>query len=532
MTEPYLKNITPDSLSGLIFGFQGIRNALVILNGPTGCKFYHSITAENQSVEKDDYDTLNWPDEWFFGQRRVPCTYLDKRDYVYGSEDKLRDAVREVLSRVHTDVLAVVNSPGAALIGDDLERIVRGALTACGYIVDQNPNALWDQNRSDKQDPTTDRGHKGTPDKLHENAADKGADSMGSAENSRRIVLITCQSPGWSRDIITGYREAARTVIDTFCKDTDGARGQEPEETYDQESSADNRSYSANGRQPSVNLLGLSIYQKYHAGDVAEIRRLFGLMGIRVNTALLCESTPDELRAVPDASLNVVIDPDWGLDSAEYLKEKFGTPYVVSEYGYPVGFKAMEHLILDVCGSISSAAPSSDHDGGTADTSCTGGKAEPDIAAVSPQTALIELERARAKAYVHLARISSLTGLPKGTRFSVFGDPALKRGYSAFLTEYLGMRNVENGFDDQEDPRGAENDGCGGSQDGRAAEPCPEIVLADGNTIARMKAEGKRFSGIEISLPSIGYIDVIDKTHLGAAGGLFLIEQILNSFRY
>ena len=30
MTESYLRNITPDSLSGLVFGFEGIKNALVI----------------------------------------------------------------------------------------------------------------------------------------------------------------------------------------------------------------------------------------------------------------------------------------------------------------------------------------------------------------------------------------------------------------------------------------------------------------------------------------------------------------------
>ena len=39
-------------------------------------------------------------------------------------------------------------------------------------------------------------------------------------------------------------------------------------------------------------------------------------------------------------------------------------------------------------------------------------------------------------------------------------------------------------------------------------------------------------SGIEIALPTIGYIDVIDKTHLGSSGGLFLVEQILNSLVY
>lgn len=400
MTDSYLNNITPDSLSGLIFGFEGILKSLVILNGPTGCKFFHSITAENQSIRMDDYDPLNYPDEWFFGQRRVPCTYLDKRDYVYGSEGKLTDAIQFISERITPELLVVVNSPGAALIGDDLDRIVSAGAKSAG---------------------------------LH-------------------AEIITCQSPGWSRNITDGYKEACRMILDKLCRKTEVS-------------------------DKTVNLLGLSIYQKYHTGDIAEIRRLLGLCGITVNTALLCESTADEIKKIPAASLNIVIDPDWGLDTAEYLEEQFETPYISSEYGYPVGFKAIEKLIREACSAVSA----------------------------DPEPALAELGKARARAYVNLARISSLTGLPKGARFAVFGSPALKRGYSTFLKEYFGMTESD---DD------------------------PEIVLADGNTIARMKAEGKLFSGIEISLPSIGYIDVIDKTHLGASGGLFLTEQILNGLLY
>ena len=403
MTESYLKNITPDSLTGLILGFEGIRGSLVILNGPTGCKFFHSITAENQSIRKDDLYSLNYPEEWFFEQSRVPCTYLDRRDYVYGSEGKLTDAIHFILGRISPSLLVVVNSPGAALIGDDLDRIVNGAAASCGC----------------------------------------------------HPAVITCQSPGWSRDVTDGYRKCCRMVLDKMGRSDRDRKHQEL----------------------TVNLLGLSIYQKYHTGDIAEIKRLFGLCGIRVNTALLCESTPEEINRIQDAALNVLIDPDWGLDSAEYLREKYGTPYISSEYGYPVGFKAMELLIRKTCDALSADAG----------------------------PALTDIEKARAKAYVHLSRISAVTGLPKGARFAVFGAPALKRGYSAFLTEYLGMTESESD---------------------------PEIVLADGNMIARMKAEGRRFSGIEIALPTIGYIDVIDKTHLGSSGGLFLVEQILNSLVY
>lgn len=459
MTESYLKNITPDSLSGLIFGFEGIKNALVILNGPTGCKFYHSITAETQSVHKDDYDPLNYPDEWFFGQRRVPCTYLDKRDYVYGSEGKLTDAIKYILRRLAPDILAVINSPGAALIGDDLERIVNEALKEAS-------------NEAPKE-----AANEALKEAANE-APNEAADPDG--KPYARLPVITCQSPGYSKDIKDGWKAACRTAIDKLC----GDRYLGPADFCSRQADPD----EAEIKTPSVNLLGLSIYQKYHAGDIAEIKRLFGLCGISVNTALLCESSLSEIRQVPEASLNVVIDPDWGLDSAEYLKERFGTPFVVSEYGYPVGFKAMKKLIRSVTEAVNEMT-GCDHEAMSAD----------------PEPALTELEKARSDVYLPLARMSSLTGLPKGAHFAVYGNDAVKRGYSTFLTEYLGMT------EDEDDP---------------------EVVLADGNTIAMMKAEGKKICGIEISLPSIGYIDVIQKTHLGAEGGKFLIEQILNSFVY
>ena len=55
-----------------------------------------------------------------------------------------------------------------------------------------------------------------------------------------------------------------------------------------------------------------------------------------------------------------------------------------------------------------------------------------------------------------------------------------------------------------------------------------ELVFASGNTIADMKLRRHVFTGIEISLPSIGYLDVIPKTHLGVQGALMLTEQVIN----
>ncbi|NLY20940.1 MAG: oxidoreductase, partial [Tissierellia bacterium] len=38
--------------------------------------------------------------------------------------------------------------------------------------------------------------------------------------------------------------------------------------------------------------------------------------------------------------------------------------------------------------------------------------------------------------------------------------------------------------------------------------------------------------GVEILEPSMGYLDVVEKTILGTNGALFLLEQILNGLKF
>ena len=56
----------------------------------------------------------------------MPATYLDDHDYVFGATDKLEKILPVVAQKGHS-LVAVVNSPGAALIGDDLERFIAQA---------------------------------------------------------------------------------------------------------------------------------------------------------------------------------------------------------------------------------------------------------------------------------------------------------------------------------------------------------------------------------------------------------------------
>ncbi|MDR1604861.1 MAG: nitrogenase component 1 [Gracilibacteraceae bacterium] len=429
MTSGYLENITPDSFSGEVFAFEGIERAITLVNGPSGCKFYHSATADFQTIRQPAFDPLAFPDEWFFGQPRVPCTYLDTRDYVYGSRDKLREAARFLRENVSFDLLCVVNSPGAALIGDDLREIAGAAA--------------------------------GKP-------------------------CVTIESPGFSANIGDGYENAViRLVQQLGLKKT-------------------------NIRPGRVNILGLSIFHKYWAGDARELRRLFALSGIEAGCFVCAGCGVDDLRTIPAAALNVVLRPEYGLRSAQRLEEEFGTPFYLCP-GPPVGFSATEKMITDLCALL--------------------GKNADAFRRAS--------EKARARAFVHIARVHSLTGLPKAALFAVEGDYAEIYAYVSFLVRHFGMvletasaLNPETAVFRDRLKELLTRLKMSGALGRDILDTQGELVFANGNTIAKLKLRGHVFSGIEIALPSLGYLDVLPRTHIGLAGALTLTEQVLNGLMF
>ena len=421
MTESSLNNIsakkgpvTADSLTGMIFAAEGIRNTLTVLNGPMGCRFYHSSTSQFRSIRPKlylptgpddrrvpvDYNYLN---DWFFRQERVPCTYLDGYDYVYGSEDKLTEALAFFRKYIDFDLLVLANSPGASLIGDNLKEIAVRELPA------------------------------------------------------RHTVML--ESPGYSGRFEDGYREAIDQIIRQLII-PEWSSGQRTEDRTQKTG-------------PSVNILGLSIWQRYWEGDCKELVRLFESCGIRVNCMPCADSPLSDLLRIPEASLNLVLYPEMGLESAKLLEREFGTPYYVCE-NLPIGFDAVEKCFTDIC-------------------SLLGRDCGP---------LLEESHRARAIAWYHIDNTYQACGLPKGTPFYVSGNPSQVRSYSAFLKDYLGM--------EQTGPDQA------------------ELLFGDANLIAMQMLKNRTLCGIEINLPGMGYTDIIPKTHMGIQGTLFLIEQVLN----
>lgn len=87
-----------------------------MIHGPTGCKFYPSAVMEDGreslggGTERRNALLLGTP--YYFGQPRVPCTYLDMQVFVNGARDRLEDLVGRI-SELGPGLIGVINSPGA-----------------------------------------------------------------------------------------------------------------------------------------------------------------------------------------------------------------------------------------------------------------------------------------------------------------------------------------------------------------------------------------------------------------------------------
>lgn len=424
------ENIWPDALTGSIFALEGIKDAVVILNGPTGCKFYHSAIADYQFPRDLSFDPLNYPEVYYFGQPRVPATFLDGYDYVYGASGKLEKILKTMKAKTYR-LIAVVNSPGAALIGDDLDRFIRAEISG--------------------------------------------------------PVCISLENTGFSGCFTEGYEFAMERFLEALNPPP------------------------AAPHPRSVNLLGISIYHKHYSGSIKEIKNLLALTGIEVISTFCAGDTVATFQRCREAALNVVLYPEYGVGLARWMHSRYQIPYLEGPDGPPVGFRATEAFLNAVTSTLQ----------------------------VDPGPALRAIEQARAAGFLHVSRFNSVTGLPRGTTFALKAEPSLAYGLTTWLHRYLGMIPVAISLVETHhmtlekrlmDYLALHN--LTPVLDSDFTDCQADIVFADGNTLAQLRTQSHPFTGIETALPSLGYLDIVEKSILGPSGAMLFLEQILNGLRF
>lgn len=120
--------VYPDGFTGALMAVESFKDGRAVIHGPGGCRSYHSYAASRCYTKSNPEDCEKYSVPYFFGQSRVPCTYMDEDDYIHGSGEKIEESLPILCSR--DDMFNVfIKSPGAALIGDN----ITDAIERAGY---------------------------------------------------------------------------------------------------------------------------------------------------------------------------------------------------------------------------------------------------------------------------------------------------------------------------------------------------------------------------------------------------------------
>ena len=106
------------ALAGASAFFAGMRDAVIVVNGPLWCYYFAMRHIEHSQ------STIS---------HRMACTQLDNDAIVFGAEEYLQEALAPYVEQPPA-LLAIVSSCAAGLIGDDIAAIVRGAGLACPVV--------------------------------------------------------------------------------------------------------------------------------------------------------------------------------------------------------------------------------------------------------------------------------------------------------------------------------------------------------------------------------------------------------------
>jgi len=120
--------LLPQSLAGAVCAVEGIRGAVALLHGSTGCKFYVSTLVEQMDPREGLRSPIGGGALRLYGQTRVPCTDVWGEDLVFGGEAKLERALAALDGAEGGDapgLVAVVTTTPLSVIGDDVRGLLR-----------------------------------------------------------------------------------------------------------------------------------------------------------------------------------------------------------------------------------------------------------------------------------------------------------------------------------------------------------------------------------------------------------------------
>jgi nitrogenase molybdenum-iron protein beta chain len=118
--------------------------------------------------------------------------------------------------------------------------------------------------------------------------------------------VVYVNTPGFKGNNYEGHGWALQAIFDQFLPPKAGA----PDK-----------------KKGLVNLFtGMPKVDPYWHGNLRELERLLGLLGLEVNTIFGYGRGVEAVKRLPEAEMNIVVSPWAGVDAVKFLSEKYGAP--------------------------------------------------------------------------------------------------------------------------------------------------------------------------------------------------------------
>ncbi|MCQ2085473.1 MAG: nitrogenase component 1 [archaeon] len=97
-----------------------------------------------------------------------------------------------------------------------------------------------------------------------------------------------------------------------------------------------------------VNILGYTQVDRSWDYGKMEIARILDYLGLEIVTFVGCDCTVQELKESASASLNILIHPEYSIQTAKWYEQELGIPYLVPSEGTPIGFDSIRSFIREI----------------------------------------------------------------------------------------------------------------------------------------------------------------------------------------
>jgi nitrogenase molybdenum-iron protein alpha/beta subunit len=220
----------------------------------------------------------------------MPVTNIDQNSVIQGGSEALIKTLLEVDKDYNPEHICVFDTCSTALIADDIQTAISNTQKDCRAKIDYIPSA----------------GFTSIPlGKSIEEIAVKYADMM---ETPSEVLENTV-------NILGQYKEQQNSSPVKCQGKRDGSGG------------------------------GCGKGRGKYPDDASELTRMVESIGLKIHRILI-SGNYDYIKSAPQAAVNVISCPTWGLPLAEKMKEKFNTPYL--RHSIPIGIEPTSKWIRDL----------------------------------------------------------------------------------------------------------------------------------------------------------------------------------------